>query len=56
MANTNVVSFNDAVLQRQRSSSANSSAKSAANENDFQRVIVSLDDKGTKQLVGQETI
>lgn len=49
MANSNVISFNDAVLQRQRSSSS-------ANENNFERVIVSLDDKGNKQLVGQETI
>jgi hypothetical protein len=49
MANTNVVSFNDAVLKRQRSSSA-------ANEGNFEKVIVSLDDKGKKQLVGQETI
>ena len=52
MANTNVVSFNDAVLQRQRSNAANS----AANENSFERVIVSLDDKGNKQLESQDTM
>lgn len=50
MANTNnVVSFNDAVLKRQR-------ATEPANESNFERVIVSLDDKGNKQLVGQETM
>jgi len=49
MANTNVISFNDAVLQRQRTATP-------ANEANFERVIVSLDDKGNKQLASQDTI
>ena len=49
MANTNVVSFNDAVLKRQRSSAS-------ANEGNFEKVIVSLDDKGKKQLVNEDNM
>jgi hypothetical protein len=44
----NVISFNDAVLQRQKSASSN--------ETNIERVIVSLDDKGNKQLVNEESM
>jgi hypothetical protein len=44
----NVISFNDAVLQRQKSTSSN--------ETNIERVIVSLDDKGNKQLVNDESM
>jgi hypothetical protein len=53
MANTNVVSFNDAVLQRQRStSSANTSMGVAANDDVGKEMTII----GNKQLIGQEKL
>jgi len=53
MANTNVVNFNDAVLQRQRSNSAsNTSMGVAANDDKIKEIAI----VGNKQLIGQESM
>jgi len=53
MANTNVVNFNDAVLQRQRSNSAsNTSMSIAANDDKIKEIAI----VNNKQLVGQESM
>lgn len=53
MANTNVVNFNDAVLQRQRSISASNAPMGvAANDDKIKEIAIA----GNKQLVGQENM